>query len=199
MSIQWAAEIAGGNSGAINLAYAPDTIAWSANATWIHNVATAADGAGSYAWNTTGVAPGTYYLSGYLWDATAGQPVYSELYTTPIVIVASVATTSVQPTTRYTYDANGNLISTTDPDQHTSWTQYDSLNRVVGQTTADGSGPGAAGYTTVTVYDADGNVLSVTDPDGNETSYTYDADGNVVSVIDTDDVRGGRRHGNAPG
>ena len=41
---------------------------------WMYNVATAANGTGTYAWNTAGVAAGTYYLSGYLWDATAGQP-----------------------------------------------------------------------------------------------------------------------------
>ena len=52
----------------------------------MYNVATAANGTGTYAWNTTGVAAGTYYLSGYFWDATAGQPLYSELYSTPIVI-----------------------------------------------------------------------------------------------------------------
>ena len=49
-------------------------------------MATAANGTGSYAWNTTGVAAGTYYLSGYLGMPRPAQPVYSELYTTPIVI-----------------------------------------------------------------------------------------------------------------
>ena len=86
VTIQWTENIIPGDSGSINLAYAPNATAWSPNATWIYNVATAADGTGSYAWNTTGVAGGTYYLNGYLWDATAGQPFYNELYTTPIVI-----------------------------------------------------------------------------------------------------------------
>ena len=49
-------------------------------------MATAADSAGSYVWNTAGVAAGSYYLSGYLWDATADEPLYSELYSTAIVI-----------------------------------------------------------------------------------------------------------------
>ena len=34
-------------------------------------------------------------------------------------------------TTRYSYDPNGNLTSTTDPDGHTTWTVYDALNRAV--------------------------------------------------------------------
>ena len=72
VTIQWTAAITAGDSGSINLAYAPNATAWSPNATWLYNVATAASGAGSYAWNTAGVAAGTYYLSGYLWDATAG-------------------------------------------------------------------------------------------------------------------------------
>ena len=54
-----------GNSGSINLAYAPDATAWSPNAHWMYNLATAANGTGSYIWNTANVAAGTYYLSGY--------------------------------------------------------------------------------------------------------------------------------------
>ena len=85
VTVQWAATLASGHSGSINLAYAPNSTPWSPNATWMYNVATAAGGGGSYTWNTAGVAAGTYYLSGYLWDATLGQPTYNEL-ATPIVI-----------------------------------------------------------------------------------------------------------------
>ena len=38
---------------------------------------TAANGRGTYTWNTTGVAPGTYYLAGYMWDGS--KPTYSHL------------------------------------------------------------------------------------------------------------------------
>ena len=108
VTIQWTESIIAGHSGSINLAYAPNATAWSPNATWMYNVATAADGTGSYAWNTTGVAAGTYYLSGYLWDATAGQPLYSELYTTPVVIQAgdSFALSTPSP---LTYTAGQNV------------------------------------------------------------------------------------------
>ena len=35
------------------------------------------------------------------------------------------------PATTFAYDPDGNQVSTTDPDGHTSWTDYDALNRVV--------------------------------------------------------------------
>jgi hypothetical protein len=106
VTIQWTAGLVSGHSGSIELAYAPDTTAWSPNATWLFNVATAANGAGSYAWNTTGVAAGTYYLSGYLWDATAGQPIYSQLATTPIVIQADSFALSTPSPLTYTAGQN---------------------------------------------------------------------------------------------
>ena len=109
VTLQWKGGIVGGHSGSINLAYAPNATAWSPNAHWIYNVATAANGAGSYVWNTAGVAAGTYYLSGYLWDATAGQPLYSELYTTPIVIPADGFTLSTPTPLTYAPGQNATI------------------------------------------------------------------------------------------
>ena len=51
--------------------------AWNGNETWIKYGVAAANGTGSYSWNTTGVAPGTYYIGGYLYSG--GSPVYSHL------------------------------------------------------------------------------------------------------------------------
>ena len=45
----------------------------------------AANGAGSYVWNTTGVTPGTYYLAGYLWSNN--QPTFYHCMQ-PITITA---------------------------------------------------------------------------------------------------------------
>ena len=47
------------------------------NETWISSASAAANGTGSYNWNTTGVAPGTYYIGGYLYSG--GKPTYSHL------------------------------------------------------------------------------------------------------------------------
>ena len=69
--IQWtAASVAAGSS--VNLCLDTDT-AWNGNETWIKYGVAAANGTGSYSWNTTGVAPGTYYIGGYLYSG--GTPV----------------------------------------------------------------------------------------------------------------------------
>ena len=75
MTIQWtAANVDAGSS--ISLAY--DTTTNWGNPKWIEiGAVTAANGSASYSWNTTGVAAGTYYLGGYLWDAS--QPYFSHL------------------------------------------------------------------------------------------------------------------------
>lgn len=91
---------------------------------------------------------------------------------------------NVASTTTYTYDANGNVLSATDPDLHTTWDDYDALNRVVKTVSADGSGPNDTHYATITTYDAVGNVTSVTDPDGNVTSYVYDRLNRQIETID---------------
>ncbi len=67
VSIQW---MAGGvvSGGKISLCYDTDTT-FNGNEKWIEiDGVKAADGAGSYTWNTAGVAPGTYYIAGYLYD-----------------------------------------------------------------------------------------------------------------------------------
>ena len=53
----------------------------------------AANGNGSYNWNTTGVAPGTYYIGGYLWSG--GKPIYSHL-TQSITIAAALTLAAPQ-------------------------------------------------------------------------------------------------------
>ena len=50
----------------ISLCYDTDNVI-NGNEKWIEiDAVTAADGTASYTWNTTGVAPGTYYVGGYL-------------------------------------------------------------------------------------------------------------------------------------
>ncbi|MGA7439532.1 MAG: RHS repeat-associated core domain-containing protein [Luteibacter sp.] len=70
----------------------------------------------------------------------------------------------------YKYDANGNLISTTDALNHTQSLSYDALGRVATTTDADQK-------TTSYTYDAADRVILVVDPRNNVTSYDYDGFG----------------------
>jgi len=71
---------------AVILGYDPDATPFDANQHWIEiGGVTAANGVSSYVWNTTGMAAGTYYLDGYMYDCSTGQAIASSL-TTSIVI-----------------------------------------------------------------------------------------------------------------
>jgi hypothetical protein len=87
VTIQWAAaniDLAGPTK--ISLGYDPDATPFDANQHWIEiDGVSAANGAGSYVWNTTGMAAGTYYFDGYMYDCSTGQAIASSL-TTSIVI-----------------------------------------------------------------------------------------------------------------
>jgi hypothetical protein len=53
----------------ISLCYDKDTKWWNGNEHWIEiDAVAAANGNGSYNWDSSGVAPGTYYIAGYLWS-----------------------------------------------------------------------------------------------------------------------------------
>jgi len=70
-----------------------------------------------------------------------------------LTAVIAPTVNGVTPTTSYTYDANGNLLTSTD----------------------------ANGAVTSYSYDANGNLLSVEDGAGNTVSYTYNAGDQVLS------------------
>jgi RHS repeat-associated protein len=94
-----------------------------------------------------------------------------------------------------TYDAAGNVASTTDYNGQTIGFAYDTNNRLTTETFSDGvavsftytpTGQRATvtdsrGLTTY-AYDLRDRLLSRTDPDGTTISYTYDAAGNRTSV-----------------
>ena len=84
------------------------------------------------------------------------------------------------PTTTYTYDAQDNLLSTTDPLGHTTSYTYNATRQVL--TTKD-----ARNQTTTNTYDPKGNLLTTTDAANNVTTYTYDARGNVLTQTVTVD------------
>lgn len=80
--------------------------------------------------------------------------------------------------TRYSYDAQSNRLSMTEPNGNTTTYTYDTLNRQ-GQTT------NGAGDVTVTSYDPVSNMASVTAPNLNTTTYTYDALDRLTQVDDS--------------
>jgi hypothetical protein len=54
-------------SSTVSLCYDEDTTWWNGNEHWIE-IDSALASAGTWRWNTRGVAPGTYYLAGYTYD-----------------------------------------------------------------------------------------------------------------------------------
>ncbi|WP_157856385.1 FG-GAP-like repeat-containing protein [Actinacidiphila yeochonensis] len=97
-------------------------------------------------------------------------------------------------TTRYAYDAQGDLAKTTDPAGLVTTYSYDEIGRTLTQSVISDSVP--AGATTTYTYDADARITTRTDPaaanavDGTthqaRTTYTYTDDGQVRSETVTD-------------
>lgn len=77
------------------------------------------------------------------------------------------------------YDANNNLISTSNALGHTSNYQYDALNRVTRETNTMG---GITKY----LYDVGDRVISVMDPRGLNSSYVYDGLGYLWRQVSPD-------------
>lgn len=80
--------------------------------------------------------------------------------------------------TYYTYDANSNRLTLTEPDGNTTTYTYDVLNRQVKMVNA-------AGDTTLTTYDPVGNVHGTTTPNSNITTNTYDALNRPIQQADS--------------
>ncbi|MEN6449416.1 MAG: hypothetical protein ABFC96_02905 [Thermoguttaceae bacterium] len=79
--------------GVISLCYDTASGFGAGNVTWIEvNKVGATDGAGSFKWDTAGIAPGTYYIGGYLY--VNGAPIYSHL-TQPIVVKSNAPTATL--------------------------------------------------------------------------------------------------------
>lgn len=74
----------------------------------------------------------------------------------------------------YTYDANGDVLTQTDPFGHTITLAYNSLGEVTSVTDA-------LGRVTSASYDSAGDKLSATSPSAAVQRWTYNADGTVAS------------------
>lgn len=80
----------------------------------------------------------------------------------------------------YTYDANGNVLTTTETigtTVNTITRTYDGLNRVTSYEYAKGN---KTGYE----YDKTGNLVKLTYPNGKAVTYTYDKNCNIKTVTD---------------
>jgi len=71
-------------------------------------------------------------------------------------------------TESYSYDADGNLLTWTDPKGHSTTASYNDLGYPIGLTLPDGNTSEAR------QFDADGNLTSYTHFNGITTTYTYD-------------------------
>ena len=90
--------------------------------------------------------------------------------------------TAIQPTAKTSYDANGNVVSTTDARNNTTRTTYDQLNRVV-SVDAPASTDSERAVTSYT-YTRTGQPLSETGPTGARAESTYDdMDRQVTSTV----------------
>ncbi len=78
---------------------------------------------------------------------------------------------------KYTYDALGRVIATTDEEGYTTKVKYDALGNVKSTIDANGN------ETDITTYDSVGRAISVKESDGSVTNYSYDARGNILTAI----------------
>ena len=158
-------------------------------------------------------APALDYVTTYLYDANGnlierrdpvGDGVTQESTTStygPLDELLTVAQHAVPGgqliQTQYEYDANLNLIRTTDPEGKVTETTYDERNQAVtvarGDTLvtetyaydADGAQTTTTdgrGYPWTTIYDGYGRVRETADPLGNLARTTYDDGGNPVET-----------------
>jgi RHS repeat-associated protein len=88
------------------------------------------------------------------------------------------------PTTKYGYDASGNVLKILNADLTTKYFTYNGLARVLTATDE------LSRVTTMT-YDSDGNMLTKEDNEGNEWTYTYTAAGLVDTETSPDPDGGG--------
>ena len=88
------------------------------------------------------------------------------------------------------FDADGDLLSETDPLGNVTSYSYDPFGDEVRQSLPNPTTGAAGGPTTASTYDLDGDLLTQTDALGNVTAYSYDPFGNEVSQSLPDPANG---------
>ncbi len=170
---------------------------------YIDGTAVGTDTLGS-PWDTvadsTGLVIGGPQYHGYYFDGSlADFAIYPTVLSAQDVKVHFIAGTDAGiSTTTYTYNADGNVGSTTDPDGRTTTFAYDpngneATHTAGGQAVVSTynkadelstvSYPGTTQPTTSYNYDGAGRRLAMTDASGTS-SYTYDQHGRITSMTD---------------
>jgi YD repeat-containing protein len=115
-----------------------------------------------------------------------GQLTSKHIYTQNRDIIGyDDSSTELILTSSYTYDLNGNVLTSVDENGVTTTYTYDLMNRLLttSQPGLDESGTPVTISTSQT-YDWAGNILTATDPRNNTTTYDYDNQGNLITVTD---------------
>ena len=92
----------------------------------------------------------------------------------PTSVQGPIAT---EPPTTFAYDANGNLVTTTDPLGNATQRVYDAVSRLTSLTDP-------RGLSTLFRYDNLNRVTEIADARQGITRFTYDPNGNLLSVAD---------------
>ena len=92
-----------------------------------------------------------------------------------LAVTNAFGISGIQNVSSYSYDNNGNQITFTDPNNHTTTNVFDALNRQVQVKYPDGT-------TTFTVFDADGRSVIQTNQDRLATWFGYDGAGRLIAV-----------------
>ena len=101
---------------------------------------------------------------------------------TAITTYRGAAGPQTTDTTTTGYDADGNAVSVTDPNQHTTTSVYGPLDRLT-STSVPRDANSADNAVTTYSYDGAGDRTGVTQPNGQQTDYSYDADHRLVDTV----------------
>jgi RHS repeat-associated protein len=131
----------------------------------------------------TGPSLGSKYVTAYI-DANGKATYYCYDGLDRLIIEihkqgsTAYTITANDAVTYFTYDANSNRLTLTEPDGNVTTYAYDALNR-------ETRSVNAAGDTTVTTYDPVGNIHTLSTPNSNVTTNSYNALNRLVQQVDS--------------
>ena len=158
------------------------------------------DGAGNeieYKYNETDTSFGTSFeVSELVYPTMTRKKYYNKRQ--QVTCLTDQIDTQISYSSTFSYDAVGNLISSTDKEDNTTSYVYDELNRVEEITDAKSETSyfnyddrnniiavtDRNGHTVDYVYNSINKLTEMTRPTGESYTYDYDAAGNLISIID---------------